>query len=161
MQKTLILGYGNPDRQDDGVAWHILTSVAKRAGLLAPDSPDEELMLLDTQPALMFTLQLTPEMAEMLAAYQRVCFVDAHTGRVKEDVHLEELKPLFQGSPLTHHLTPESCLALAASLYGGAPKAILVSVRGFQFEFEQSLSPETCKLAEQAVDLIWNWISAN
>jgi hydrogenase maturation protease len=158
MIKTLILGYGNPDRQDDGVAWHILTDIARRAGILVPESPDEELTLLDAQPALMFALQLIPEMAETLADYQRVCFVDAHTGRVKENVHIEEVKPLFQSSPLTHHLTPESCLALAASLYGSTPKAILVSVRGFHFEFEQSLSPETGKLAEQAANLIWKWL---
>jgi hydrogenase maturation protease len=161
MQKTLILGYGNPDRQDDGVAWHVLAAIARRAGLPAPASPDDEFMLLDTQPALIFDMQLTPEMAETLANYQRVCFVDAHTGRVKEDVHCEEVKPIFQGSPLTHHLTPESCLALSASLYGKAPQSILVSVRGFHFEFEQSLSPETAALAEQAVDEIWNWLETS
>lgn len=158
MKKTLILGYGNPDRQDDGVAWHILNDIARRAGFLAPESPDEDFTLLDTEPALMFALQLTPEMAETLAVYQRVCFVDAHAGRVKEDVRIEEVKPLFRSSPLTHHLTPESCLALAASLYGHAPQSILVSVRGFHFEFEQSLSLETKKLAEQATEAIWKWL---
>jgi len=29
-KRTLILGYGNPDRQDDGVAVHILEMLAKR-----------------------------------------------------------------------------------------------------------------------------------
>jgi Ni,Fe-hydrogenase maturation factor len=32
MNKVLIIGYGNPDREDDGVAWHILQGVAERLG---------------------------------------------------------------------------------------------------------------------------------
>ncbi len=158
MQKTLILGYGNPDRQDDGVAWHILVKIALKAGFSPPESPDEDFTLLEGNPALIFALQLTPEMAETLAAYERICFVDAHTGKVQEDLRISEVKPLFQSSPLTHHMTPESCLALAASLYGRAPDARLVSVHGYHFEFEQSLSPETARLAEQAVVAIQQWL---
>ena len=30
---TLFIGYGNPDRQDDGVAWHVLTGIANQLGL--------------------------------------------------------------------------------------------------------------------------------
>ena len=30
MDKTLVIGYGNVDRQDDGAAWHILARLAKQ-----------------------------------------------------------------------------------------------------------------------------------
>jgi hydrogenase maturation protease len=160
MIKTIVIGYGNPDRQDDGVAWHVLAEIARCAGLSAPASPDADFMLLESSPALLFVLQLTPELAETLAGFSRVCFIDAHTGRVRQDVHMEPVKPVFQTSPLTHHLTPESLLALTKSLYQAAPDAVLVSVRGYQFGFAQELSPKTDVLAAQAVKSIMLWLGS-
>jgi hydrogenase maturation protease len=158
----LVLGFGNFDRQDDGVAWHVLYQLAQRLGYPLPESPEDEFPpAAPGSPTLMFVLQLTPEMAESIAAYEGICFVDAHTGRVPEDVHVETLKTEFQSSPLTHHLTAESLLALAQSLYHAAPPAILVSVRGYQFGFSRDLSPDTADLANQAVSYIWNWLAAN
>ena len=127
----------------------------------APESPEDEFPPAPPDlPELMFVLQLTPEMAEIIAAYKAVCFVDAHTGRVPDEVHVEILKPEFQSSPLTHHLTAESLLALAKSLYPAEPTAILVSGRGYQFGFSRDLSPETAKLAKKGVDYIWKWLKA-
>jgi hydrogenase maturation protease len=154
----LVLGFGNFDRQDDGVAWHVLYQLAHRLGYPLPESPEEEFPPAAGSTELMFVLQLTPEMAESIAAYEGVCFVDAHTGRVPDDVHVEFLKAEFQSSPLTHHLTAESLLALAQSLYLAAPPAILVSVRGYQFGFSRDLSPLTTELADQAVNYIWKWL---
>ena len=42
MKKILLLGYGNPDREDDGVAWHILRALAVKMGLPAPDSYEDD-----------------------------------------------------------------------------------------------------------------------
>jgi hypothetical protein len=75
MNRTLILGYGNFDRQDDGVAWHVLASVARRLGCAVPLSPEEEFPPNDGVPDFFFELQLTPEMAETLALYDRVCMM--------------------------------------------------------------------------------------
>ena len=74
-------------------------------------------------------LQSTPELAERLAQYQRVCFVDAHTGDLEQATRLAPVAPAFTNSPFTHHLTPATCLALAQALYGRAPEAVLASVR--------------------------------
>lgn len=158
MKKTLIIGYGNPDRQDDGVAWHILTSLAGRLSQPIPPSVDEGFPPSDENPELVFLLQLTPEMSEKVAAVDRVCFIDAHTGNVPEDVHFETLNPEFQTSPFTHHLTPSSCLFLAQTLYGKTPEAILVSVRGYKFGFSHDLSPETASHMEQAVSRVMAWL---
>ena len=38
MKKVLILGYGNLDREDDGVAWHVLQGVAETLGRPALDA---------------------------------------------------------------------------------------------------------------------------
>jgi hydrogenase maturation protease len=157
LNQTLVIGYGNPDRQDDGVAWHVLHALAIRLGLPVPDSY-EDLFPPNERLDFSFFLQLTPEMAEEIAPYQRVCFVDAHTGSITRKVQLAPLEGQFQHSPFTHHLTPQSLLSICQALYGKTPQAALLSVRGYQFEFERQLSPETAALVPEALELILEWM---
>jgi Ni,Fe-hydrogenase maturation factor len=110
---------------------------------------------------LMFALQLYPEMAELLAGYARICFIDAHTGAVPEEVHFEELTAQHQSSPFTHHLTAVSLLSLAQDIYLARPEAILISVRGYSFQFKRQLSPATSLLAENAVQRIIAWLKSH
>jgi hydrogenase maturation protease len=159
LTKTLLLGYGNPDRQDDGVAWHILTLVAHRLGRAIPATPYEEFSDDGLDPEFLFVLQLDPEMAEIIAESDRVCFIDAHTGSVPEDVNLQAVDAHYQSSPFTHHMTPSTCLAICQQLYAHSPEAILVSVRGYRFGFTHDLSTETQNLAEQAVEHILAWLA--
>jgi hydrogenase maturation protease len=158
MKPTLVIGYGNFDRQDDGVAWHVLAEVARRLGCAVPFSLEEEFPLNSGKPDFIFELQLTPELAEMIAQYERVCFVDAHTGAVPHDVNVIAITAEFQASPLTHHLTPQSLLTFAQTLYNAQPEAILISVRGYQFGFERELSPLTAQLAQEAAEEIVEWV---
>ena len=158
MKKTLILGFGNADRQDDGIAWHVLNRLAVRLDRASSVSLDEGFQLSGTNPELLFVLQLTPEMAETISQFDRVCFVDAHTGNIPGEVNQSPVTPEFQASPFTHHLTPDSCLALSVALYSKLPEAILVSVRGYEFGFDRSLSSQTAPLAEQAAQAIWSWL---
>jgi len=158
MMKTLILGYGNPDRQDDGVAWTIIQSLAARLSLTIPSLDEPVVADGKADLTLAVALQLLPEMAELVAAHERVCFVDAHTGRVPQDLSVEKLDAQFQSSPFTHHLTPQTCLSLAQSLYSKTPGGLLVSVRGYEFGFSNDLSPRTRELADQAVEHISYWL---
>jgi hydrogenase maturation protease len=157
---TLILGYGNVDRQDDGVAWHVMLGLENRLGRSGPFNLEDGFPPSDSLPALIFVLQLTPELAETVAQYQRVCFVDAHTGNVEASIQLVEVDNEFQASPLTHHLTPSSCLALSKTLYQGNGKAVLLSIRGYEFGFSRLLSTKTEKLVQPAVEMIWGWLYA-
>lgn len=159
MKKLLILGYGNPDREDDGVAWHILRKIVLKLGLPAPDSYEDEFPEHDDID-LVFQLQLTPEMAEDIQAYEYICFVDAHTGNIPEPARLIAVESEFQNSPFTHHLTPQSLMSMCETIYGKKPDAVLLSVLGHRFLFTRQLSEETGKLVAQAVDLIWDWIMA-
>ncbi len=154
---VLILGYGNVDRQDDGVAWHVLARLAQHLGYPFPSSPEEEIRPSHQNTDFLFVLQLAPELAETISQYRRVCFVDAHTGWVPLEIQVANLAAEFQSSPFTHHLTPSTCLALAQSLYHSQPEAILVSVRGYEFGFSRSLSKQTSALAEQAAGQILAW----
>jgi Ni,Fe-hydrogenase maturation factor len=74
---------------------------------------------------------------------------------------MTEISAQFQASPFTHHMTPETCLSLSQALYGKAPEAVLVSVRGYQFGFENTLSARTAELAEIAVNQIWQWLQSS
>jgi hydrogenase maturation protease len=157
LNHTLVLGYGNPDRQDDGVAWHVLHALAIRLNLPTPDSYEDEFPT-NNRLDFIFTLQLTPEMAEQISLYEQVCFVDAHTGSIADKVQLVPVESQFQHSPFTHHLTAQSLLSMCESLYGKAPQAMLLSVRGYQFEFERQLSSDTAALLPQALGLLLGWL---
>jgi hydrogenase maturation protease len=157
MQKSLILGYGNLDRQDDGVAWFVLSGIAKYLGF--EDPPDDEGFIYRADGIdLDFELQLTPEIAEFLSGYDRVCFVDAHTGAKPVDIDAVEIEAIYQTSPFTHHMTPQTLLSFAAALYQAKPRGFLVSVRGYEFGFKQGLSPATARLVDLAVTKILEWL---
>jgi hydrogenase maturation protease len=158
LKKLLIIGYGNPDREDDGVAWHILCALTIKLGLASPASYEDEFpeyALVDFA----FHLQLTPEMAEDISAYQYICFVDAHTGNIPEPVRLINVESEFQASPFTHHLTPQSLLSMCETIYGKKPDAALLSVIGHRFLFSRQLSEETAQLVPESLELIWNWMN--
>jgi hydrogenase maturation protease len=160
LNRILVIGYGNPDRQDDGVAWHIMCALAKKLGYPAPLTYEDEFPANDGLD-FAFSLQLTPEMAEEIAAYERVCFVDAHTGVIPQEVQMVPVESEFQRSPFTHHLTPQSLLSMCETLYHKKPEAALISVRGYHFGFERELSAETGALVPEAVGLITKWLDSS
>lgn len=159
MAKVLIIGYGNPDREDDGVAWHILQGVASRLGRPALDMETGGQDQLGQSPDLLFVLQLTPELAELISEYDYACFIDAHMGDYPEDLRFVSVDAQFQSSPFTHHMTPQTCLALAKTLRGCRPQAIVVSVKGHRFGFSHTLSAQTTRLAEEATEQIVSWLN--
>jgi len=158
LQKTLIIGYGNKDRQDDGVAWYVLKEVAQQISGSQLDTDSNDLFEITPTLHLLFLLQLVPELAERIKDYERVCFVDAHTGNIPDDIRATELSPKYKRSPFTHHFTPESLLEICSTIYQKHPKSLLVSVRGYEFGFEDTLSLKTCKLVPLATDKILDWI---
>lgn len=157
--RILILGIGNPDRQDDGIAWHLINHLAGQLGHRGALEIGEQTILED-RLTLRTDLQLTPEMAEEIATYTHVCFLDAHTGSLPAEITWLPIHPGFQPSPLSHHLTPESCLALAETLYGHAPQAVLLSVRGYEFGFARELSARTHALLNAALDVLVRWLTS-
>jgi hydrogenase maturation protease len=158
MNDTLLLGFGNPDRQDDGIAWHILQALSTKLGLPSPDSYEDEFPE-NERLDLLFTLQLTPEMAEDISRYRRVVFVDAHTGEIPDPIRMDEVQSEFQRSPFTHHLTPQSLLAMCETLYKHRPLCTLLSARGYRFGFARELSAESDALVPIAVRLVQDWLA--
>jgi hydrogenase maturation protease len=160
MQKILILGYGNVDRQDDGIAWHVLCALAARLERPVPEIAGEGFEATGQNPELVFIPQLVPEMSETLAEYDLVCFIDAHTGNIAADLAFEEIQGSYKSAPFTHHMTPQTCLSLAGTLFGNQPRGFLTTVRGYEFQFTPTLSTRSAALADQAAGLIMDWLAS-
>jgi len=154
------LGYGNVDRGDDGLGYHVVNAIAHRFG--QPDvEPYSDLpSVLADAVDVMFQRQLTPEMADLLGEYDQVVFIDAHTGAYQEELRLVAVEAGYVPSALTHHLSPETLLVLTEVLAGRAPRGYLCSARGYEFDFSNELSARTKELAEQVVEQVLALVSA-
>jgi hydrogenase maturation protease len=156
--KTLLLAYGNPDRQDDGVAWHILHGIAAQLGIEQSGTAFSDASDKTGTLKIRYLLQLVPELAEEVAGCSRVCFIDAHNSEIPEEIRKVELSPSYRSSPFSHHLTPETLLEITRTIYHAEPRALLVSVKGYKFDFSDSLSRETADLVPKAIQVILEWM---
>lgn len=156
MKNLLIVGYGNPDRGDDGVAWHMLKKLLNehKPELNADDLLAGDITHLNKNTDIWFNLQLLPEISELLSNYKKAVFIDAHTSEIEVDVNLEKIESVYLNSPFTHHVTPSTCLSLAESINGYAPESWLLSIRGYEFRFERELTTRTRDLVNDGMRLL-------
>lgn len=129
--RTLVLGWGNPARGDDGLGQALTALLEDSAGL---------------QEAARLTIesdyQLHIEDAADLASHDRVVFVDADRDG-SEPFSCRRIMPEETGLSFTSHsISPGALLALTRDLFRHEPEAWIVGIRGYDFEsFEESLSP--------------------
>ena len=161
MKKTLIIGYGNRDREDDGAGWHMLSSIAQAFNLPIPELPGDWIRSTETSLELLYLFQLLPEMAEDLASYEVVIFLDAHNSNQLDEVVFEPVIPNISHSAFTHHLSPERLLSIAQIIGKPLPEAWIVSVRGHSFRFTNQLSPKTSASVVLAVKRVLKLLSSN
>lgn len=129
MAQTLIIGYGNPTRSDDGLGWH----AAQR---LSETVKDDSVQILTKQ-------QLTLDLAEQIGEADLVIFIDACTGEAPGILRCRHVAPDVTPPPtLSHHMSPSTLMACTRILYGRCPVALLFSVTGESFEFGEGLSPK-------------------
>jgi hydrogenase maturation protease len=155
MARTLVIGYGNPSRQDDGAGLAVVNDLRGRLGLPALEEGDDGGADLGAGLDTLFLQLLSPELAETLAGYDHVAFVDAHTGAIQELVHRTPLEPRPGASMASHHMKPSQLLALTVQLYGRAPTSELISIRGYDFDFGSTLSPATQEGVRAVAGDIW------
>jgi len=129
VQKILIIAYGNPLRQDDGVGWR----VARHLRELFRDDPVE----------VTFRQQLTQELVLSVSSSSRVVFIDSEVGDSPGTITHRRLEPARSLSPnLSHHMAPAELLAWTRILCGRAPRAELITVTGAAFDLNEFLSPQ-------------------
>ena len=123
--KILVLGYGNPGRQDDGLGPAVAGAIGRMGfcGLTAVDD-----------------YQLNIENALDIASHDLVWFVDAaKTGEAPFSV--QDVLPSPTSEFTSHLLRPAALLAIARLYCHRAPPALLLAIRGYEFEFVEALTP--------------------
>jgi hydrogenase maturation protease len=127
MPHTLIIGYGNPLRGDDGFGWHAamrLRDLIHEAGI--------EILAVH---------QLTPELMEPVSRARRVIFIDAAVGEEPGKLTVAALGATGGLAPVfTHFATPAGLLEGARALYGAKPEGLLITAVGLDFEMGAELS---------------------
>jgi hydrogenase maturation protease len=150
MSRTLVIGYGNIDRQDDGVAYAVINALRCQLGQAPLGEGETGLDDLGAQVDSVFVLQLAPDLLDVAADYEQVVFVDAHVRSDVDDLYCEPVRPEYATAAFTHHMTPALFLALLQALHHRQPAGRFVSVRGHQFDFERGLSAATGALVPLA-----------
>lgn len=125
-KRCIILGYGNPGRQDDGLGVEFASLVENDPNLSS---------LCDVES----DYQLNIEDALTISGYEIVVFVDA-TLEAGEPFSFTRLAPSMEISFTTHTLSAESLLALCHELYRKAPEAYMLAIRGFEWELGGQMS---------------------
>jgi hydrogenase maturation protease len=144
---SLIVGYGNSLRTDDGVGWHA-------AGLLATDPRLEGARVLARQ-------QLTPELAADVSRASLVVLVDASAEGAPGSVSVRRIGPRSATpTPWSHHLDPATLAGLAEALYGVVPPIVLVSVAASSFAEGDRLSDPLQRALCEVVEVVAGVITA-
>jgi len=137
MQPTvLLLGYGNPGRQDDRLGPAFADTV-ERLGIQGV-TVDQD-------------YQLTVEDSVAMAAHDVVVFVDADAvGPAPFSFRRVEPKP---GLPFSSHgIEPEALVALTNGLSGRSTEAWLLGIRGYAFdELREEITPQALQNLDEAV----------
>ncbi len=151
MRRTLVVGFGNPYRRDDGVGRAVVNALRRELGQPALEPLDDGLEELGRGVDTIVVHQLVPEFANLLASYALVIFVDAHVGEAADPLSEQPIAPGPHTTSVSHHMHPGTLLDLARQMHGLAPEGLLLSLEGHDFDFGEALSPATAALVPSAV----------
>jgi hydrogenase maturation protease len=132
-----IIAWGNRGRCDDGVALVLAERLQERF------AEDPEVCIQQYH-------QLGPELVDDLAHCRLAIFLDAHVRSDSPDVCVERVEPVEPAALQTHHCPPPVLLALGRSMGLAVPDAYLATMRGYCFEFGDSLSERTAAAMHEA-----------
>jgi hydrogenase maturation protease len=122
--RILLLGYGNPGRQDDGLG-PALAELLEKSNLPG--------LTVDA------AYQLNIEDAAEAAEYDIVIFADAMV-EGEEPYLIKRLTPSVDITFSSHIIGPESILAICQESFDRTPEAWLLAIRGYAFDFEEKLT---------------------
>jgi hydrogenase maturation protease len=157
---VLVIGYGNTLRSDDGIGPHAASRLA--------DDPR-----VGANPALAgvevrAAHQLTPELALDFSRVSLVILIDAGADDPPGEISVRSLTPeaeapmrsgagdgaLVGPGATSHHVGPAELLALARSLYGSAPAALVVRVGVADMGLGEALSPAVSAALPAVVEVV-------
>lgn len=123
---VLVIGYGSTGHGDDGL------------GRLAAEC----LMQAELPPGVQVVAchKLAPELAQSIAAADFVLFLDAREGEPPGVLDCAIVRPGASAPVTGENMRPPALLALAEEQAGGAPPAMLLTVRANSFEPGEPIS---------------------
>ena len=144
-RKTLVIGFGNPGRLDDGLGPALAEVV---------DKLKIEGVSVDSN------YQLEIEDAAEIAQYDHVLLADASVN-CAEPFEFYEVHPKREGPGFTSHsVKPEALLAMSEDLFGRRPETYILAIRGYEFnEFGERLSEQAQKNLEAAGTFVTGLLS--
>jgi hydrogenase maturation protease len=146
----LVLGWGNRSRGDDALAPLLLDALARAM------SPAQA-----ARVELLEAHQLSPELALDLAWRECVLLVDADRAAVAPFV-VKRLAPERDASPASHTLSPQSLLAVYATLHGReAPPTLLLGLAAQHFGLGEPLSATAADALPAALRWALAWIDGD
>jgi hydrogenase maturation protease len=142
-RRVLVLAYGNPGRQDDGLG-PAAAEVIERWAM--------SLVKVET------SYLLNIEDASTLVEHDVVLFIDA-AAEGPEPFELRRVEPAGQMVFTSHIVRPEVLLAICRDCYGRVPEAWLLGIRGYEFELVEALTERARSNLEQALALVYPCLS--
>ena len=141
--KILIVGYGNPYREDDGIGHIIAEAIEKWASEKKFDNI-----------TVITAYQLELEMVEDVAEHDFVVFIDAHVENYSKGIVFDKVVPKETKGFTTHVFGPSDLAALSEKFYNHVPEIFILSVPGYKFDLGDDLSEKTEKLSKKAIKLL-------
>jgi hydrogenase maturation protease len=144
--EILMIGYGNPSRQDDGIGPYIVDRLKRRLNNI----PRVDFLTLH---------QLTIDLVETVRHYDLILLIDATVEVLGDGFKFSRVEPAF-GLPhyITHYFNPSLLLGLVQSIYHRDPTMVEVAIQGDSFGFRQKLTSEATARAEKAISEIITFV---
>lgn len=148
MKKTLIYGYGNPGRQDDGLGARFTEIMEKWV--------DEQKLSHITVDC---NYQLNIEDAATVSEYDTVFFIDASIVEEVKNFRLEEIEPNDARIEFTMHAVSTSYVVdLCRKIYGKTPKAYVLHIKAYEFDFKEELTQQAAENMLDALDFLKSFL---
>lgn len=135
-QRILVLGYGNPGRQDDGLGPAAAETI-------------EQWRLPGVTVEVNYLLNI--EDAAEAAECDQVLFIDA----AADGTEPFEMRAVHAASAMTftsHIVPPEVILAICQQCYGRVPRGWLLAIRGYEFELIEELTERARHNLDEALE---------
>lgn len=144
--KILVIGYGNPGRQDDGTGVLLAEEIFRWAG-------ENNLSNISTDS----NYQLNLEDAATMSEYDLIVFADASKENI-ESFEMSELKPSASVDFTMHSVSPAFILHICNNIFHKSPKAYLLHIKGYSWDFMAEPTSEALQNLKLAADYLKDFI---
>lgn len=135
--KTLMVGFGNPMRSDDGIGPYVVDRISTL------EIPDVDVRICH---------QLGVELIDDVRSYDRIIFVDAGGG--PKPYRFRRVRADAPSAASSHYLSPETLYRLAQKLVAPVPPFYLCTVGVADFAFGEGFSEKAVRSAHGAIDFL-------